>query len=176
MKTANILLKRLIVPLCALGLVLLVWGCKVSYTFSGASIDPKIQTVSVSYFPNMAAMVSTILSPTLTDALTTKLSRETRLQVVREEGDISFEGEITDYRSSPMSISGDEYAVQNRLTIVVKVRFTNNVQPEYSFDRTFTAYEDYDTNRLLTTIEGEIIPQIVEKLVDDIFNAALSNW
>lgn len=169
-------MKKLILILLV---ALTVNSCTVHYSFTGASIDPAVKTVSVAYFPNMAAMVAPILSPTLNDDLTTKIQRETRLQFVRDgiEADVSFEGEIIDYRSEPISISRDERAVQNRLTIAVRVNFVNKVQPEYSFSsKVFTAYADYDSNRMLTSAEGQLIPEIVEKLVQDIFNAAFSNW
>lgn len=152
-------------------------SCSVRYSFSGASIDPSIKTVSVGYFQNMAAMVVPILSPTFTDALTQKLQQQTRLQVVREDGDISFSGEIIDYRSDPVAISGDEYALKNRLTIGIKVTFVNPKQPQWAFvDKTFSDYEDYDSSKLLSSVEGTLIPQIVAKLVDKVFNEALANW
>lgn len=152
-------------------------GCSVSYSFSGASVDyTKSKTVSVGYFNNMAAMVSPILSPTFTDELKNKLASQTRLQLVAEDGDLSFSGEITGYSSDPVAISGDEYAMMNRLTITVRVKFVNKAEPRFSFEKTFSNYEDYNTNQLLTQVEGTLIPQIVEKLVDDIFNEALSNW
>lgn len=157
--------------------ILLGNGCSVRYSFSGASVNYALsKTVSVSYFNNMAAMVAPILSPTLTDELTRKLASQTRLQVVREDGDLAFSGEITGYSSDPVAISGEEYATQNRLTITVRVKFVNKAEPQYSFEKTFSNYEDYNTNVLLTQAEGTLIPQIVEKLVDDIFNEALSNW
>ena len=147
------------------------------YSFSGASVNYNLsKTVSVAYFTNMAAMVAPILSPTLTDELTSKLASQTRLQVVREDGDLAFSGEIICYSSDPFSISGNEYATQNRLTITVRVKFVNKKEPQYSFEKTFSNYEDYNTNILLTQAEGTLIPQIVEKLVDDIFNEAVSNW
>lgn len=152
-------------------------GCSVKYSFSGASVNYALsKTVSVSYFNNMAAMVAPILSPTLTDELTSKLASQTRLQVVREDGDLAFSGEITGYSSDPVAISGDEYALKNRLTITVKVKFVNKAEPQFSFEKTFSNYGDYNTNVLLTQAEGTLIPEIVEKLVDDIFNEALSNW
>lgn len=152
-------------------------GCSVKYSFSGASVNYNLsKTVSVAYFTNMAAMVAPILSPTLTDELTSQLASQTRLQVVREDGDLAFSGEIIGYSSDPVSISGNEYATQNRLTITVRVKFVNKKEPQYSFEKTFSNYEDYNTNILLTQAEGTLIPQIVEKLVDDIFNEALSNW
>ncbi len=166
---------KLFASLLLLG-TLLLGGCRVSYSFSGASIPPLAKTASVQSFNNMAALVSVRLAPTLTDELTARIARETRLQLVRDEGDFSFSGEITDYRSAPSSISAGEYAQRNRLTITVKVRCVNKLEPKNSFDRTFTQYADYDSNVLLTTAENTLIPQIVEKLVEDIFNAAFSNW
>lgn len=160
-----------------LSLVIGLTGCSVRYSFSGASVDyTKTKTVSIQYFNNMAAMVTPTLSPTFTDELTRKLASQTRLRVVPEDGDMSFSGEITNYQSDPVAISGDEYAIQNRLTITVRVKFVNKAEPKFSFDKTFSEYGDYNTNILLTTAEATLIPQIVEKLVDNIFNEALSNW
>lgn len=163
-----------IVLLIVLGVI--SWGCKVSYTFSGASISPDVKSCSVAYFNNMAAMVAPMLSPTLTDRLTQKIQNQTRLQIVREDGDVSFEGEIVDYSTAPIAISGDEYAMKNRLTIRVKVRFVNKKEPKLSYDKTFSSYADYDTSQMLISIESTLIPEIVDKLVDNIFNDAFSNW
>lgn len=157
---------------------LLLGGCGVSikYSLSGASIPPDAKTFSVAYFPNNATMVSPILSSTLTDALVDIFSRRTRLQQVDEGGDFAFEGEITNYTSVTSSVSSDDYALLNRLTITVKVRFTNAIDETMSFNKTFSAYEDYESTQLLTEVEGTLIPQIVDKLVTDIFMAAASNW
>ena len=160
----------------ALLVLLASGGCSVKYSLSGASISPDAKTVSIAHFPNNALMVAPILSPTFTDALQDRFARQTRLQQVREGGDLNFEGEITNYTSVPASISGNEYATKNRLTITVKVRFTNAMEPQFNFDRTFSAYQDYDTSRLLQEVEPTLIPEIVEMLVNDIFNASVSNW
>ncbi|MBQ5620494.1 MAG: LptE family protein, partial [Alistipes sp.] len=146
------------------------------YSLSGASIPPDAQTFSVAYFPNNATMVSPILSSTLTDALVDMFSRRTRLQQVEEGGDFAFEGEITNYTSTTSSVSSDDYALLNRLTITVKVRFTNAIDETMSFNKTFSAYEDYDSTQLLTEVEGTLIPEIVDKIVTDIFMASASNW
>ena len=152
-------------------------SCTVKYSFSGASIPAAAQTVSIAYFPNNAAMVAPILSSTLTEALKDRFSRQTRLQQVPDGGDLAFEGEIVNYTSTTASVSSQEYAVLNRLTITVRVRFTNAIEPQYNINnRTFSAFADYDSNKLLQEVEGALIPEIVEKLVDDIFNAAVSNW
>ena len=174
--TLTMIKRRYILPLIGV-LLLLTSSCTVKYSFSGASVNYALsKTVSVSYFNNMAAMVAPLLSPTLTDELTSKLASQTRLQVVPEDGDLSFSGEITGYSSDPVAISGDEYAIQNRLTITVKVKFVNKNEPQYSFEKTFSNYGDYNTDILLSQAENTMIPEIVEKLVDDIFNEALSNW
>ena len=160
----------------AAGLLLAGCGYKVNYSLSGASIPPDAKTFSVAYFPNNAPMVAPILSSTLTDALRDKFTRQTRLTQVDEGGDFAFEGEIINYTSTTASVSSDDYALLNRLTITIKVRFTNALDEKQSWNRTFTAYEDYESTRLLTEVEGELIPQIVDKLVTDIFQASAANW
>ncbi len=167
----------MIKKLLSLTLVALVMmACKISYTFSGASISEDVKTASIAYFNNQAPMVAPILSPTLTDALTQKIQQQTRLEITREDGDVMFSGEIIDYTSAPISISADEYAQQNRLTIKVKVKFENTKEPNLSYDKVFTAYEDYSTTQMLVAVESQLIPEIVEKLVEEIFNDAFANW
>ena len=151
-------------------------SCSIKYSFTGASISPEVKTYSVADFPNVAPLMSPILAPTFTAALMEKMARSTSLSQVRSEGDMSFVGEIVDYSSSPVAVTGDEYASQNRLTITVRVKFVNRFQPKNDYDKRFSAYEDYDNNKMLQSVEPTLIPQIVEKLVTDIFNEAASNW
>lgn len=151
-------------------------SCTVKYSLSGASIPPDAKTFSVAYFPNNAPMVAPILSATLTDELTQRFASRTSLVQVEEGGDFAFEGEIVGYSSTTSSVSSGDYALQNRLTISVKVKFTNAIDDKMSFNKNFSAYADYDSTKLLTEVESELIPQIVEQLVTDIFQAAASNW
>ena len=169
------MIKR-IIAFVAAAVLLTSCGVAIKYSLSGASIPPDAKTFSVAYFTNNATMVSPILSSTLTDALVDIFSRRTRLQQVEEGGDFAFEGEITNYTSTTSSVSSDDYALLNRLTITVKVRFTNAIDETMSFNKTFTAYEDYDSTQLLTEVEGTLIPEIVDKLVTDIFMESASNW
>ncbi len=166
---------------CVAALFLLFGGCSVKYSLSGASISPLAKTFSVTYFPNNATMVAPILSATLTDALQERFIRQARLRQVNENGDLHMEGEITNYTSTPSSITSDasgvQGAAQNRLTVTVRVRFTNAIDPQWNFNnRTFSAYLDYPSTQLLQSAEPTLIPQLVEILVEDIFNAAVSNW
>ena len=167
-------MKRLLILLCAA--VTLLTACTVKYSLSGASIPPDAKTFSVAYFPNNAPMVAPILSATMTDELTQRFASRTNLAQVEEGGDFAFEGEIVGYSSTTSSVSSGDYALQNRLTITVKVKFTNAIDDKMSFNKNFSAYADYDSTRLLNEVESELIPQIVEQLVTDIFHAAASNW
>ena len=159
-----------------IALTAILVSCTVKYSLSGASIPPDAKTFSVAYFPNNAPMVAPVLSATLTDELTQRFASRTSLMQVEEGGDFAFEGEIVGYSSTTSSVSSGDYALQNRLTISVKVKFTNAIDDKMSFNRNFSAYADYDSTKLLTEVESELIPQIVEQLVTDIFQAAASNW
>lgn len=155
----------------------LLIGCTVKYTLSGASIPPNAKTVSIAYFQNNATLVAPSLSSALTDALQTKFMRQTKLELFPEDGDLSFEGEITGYTVNPASITSNDMAAMNRLTITVKVTFKNKIDPSFDFsNRSFSAYQDYSVSQDLATAEGVLIPELVTVLVDDIFNAAVSNW
>ena len=152
-------------------------GYKVTYNLSGGSIPPAAQTFSVAYFPNNAPMVAPTLSNALTEGLRDKFSRQTRLQQVEEGGDFAFEGEITNYTSNTSSVSSGDYALQNRLTITVKVHFQNAVDQTMSFsNKTFSSYADYDASQLLVDVQDQLIEEIVEALVNDIYMAAAGNW
>ncbi|MDR2936845.1 MAG: LPS assembly lipoprotein LptE [Rikenellaceae bacterium] len=161
----------------ALLLLVLLPACRVTYGFRQGAIDPAIKTVSIPFFPNSATLVAPTLSSTLTDALQDRFARQTKLQLVRGElGDMAFEGEVIGYTTAPSAISADEYSIRNKLTITVKVKFSNRLQPQYNFDRTFTAFTEYPTTQLLTDVEPTLIPELCEMLVEDIFNAATSTW
>ena len=160
--------------LCAATLLV---GCTVKYSFSGASIPLEAKTVSIAYFPNNAPMVAPTLSNVLTEGLRDKFSRQTRLQQVEEGGDFAFEGEITNYTSTTASVSSGDYALMNRLTITVKVNFQNAVDQTTSFNaKTFSSYADYDASQLLVDVQDQLIEEIVEDLVNDIYMAAAGNW
>ena len=154
-------------------------GCRVNYSLSGASIHPDARTVSIPFFPNNAAYVSPTLSPTFTDALQNKFMNQTKLELVREDGDIAIQGEIVGYTSVPTAVTAAETApaAMNRLTMTVRVSIENRYQPEYSFqNRSFSQYVDYPSSQMLSAAEGELIPELVRMLVDDIFAAAVQNW
>ena len=157
------------------GLVLLS-SCKVKYSFSGASIPAAAKTISIQYFQNRASLVQPSLSQTLTESLIDRCKSQTGLQLVNGPGDVNFEGEITDYKTATLTISGDARAAVNRFTISVRVRYTNILEPESSYEQVFSRHEDYDSNLDLSQVEQSLSTKIVELLVEDIFNRAFVNW
>jgi hypothetical protein len=169
-------IKKILITMIILAGSFLLPSCKVAYTFTGASIAADVKTFSVYYFPNRARLVNPTLSSDLTEQLKEKLLRQTSLREEEENGDLIFEGQITNYEVRPMSIQKEDMAAQNRLTISVRLKYTNNRNHEQDFDRTFSSYEDFPSNLNLTDVESSIVPEILEKLLDDIFNATIANW
>jgi hypothetical protein len=155
---------------------LITSGCKISYTFTGASISPQVKTISIQYFNNRASLVQPGLSQYITDALIDKCKAQTKLGLTNEIGDVNFEGEITDYNTRPLTVSADATAAMNRFTITIKVKFTNSVDPDLSYEQSFSRYEDYDSNVDLSLVEKDLSEKIVALLVEDIFNQAFVNW
>ncbi|MBK9389452.1 MAG: LptE family protein [Bacteroidetes bacterium] len=151
-------------------------GCKVTYSFSGASISPQIKTLSVQNFLNRAALVQPGLDQTFTDALIDKCKAQTSLEIISNLGDVSFEGEITEYKTMPLTVAADAYAAMNRFSVTVRVKYTNTVDSDLSFDQSFTRYEDYDSSLDLSAVEQDLVEKIVELIIEDIFNKAFVNW
>ncbi len=151
-------------------------SCKINYSMTGVNLPPEIKTFSVQYFPNRAPVVQATLSQKFTDALKDKITGQTSLEEINGIGDVDFSGEIKNYETRPMAITGNEVAALNRLTITVRVKYTNNVNPDGSFDTSFSRYEDYDSNQDLSSVEDDLTSKIVEQLVEDIFNKAFVNW
>lgn len=155
-------------------------ACKVSYSFTGASISPEVKTVYVDYFANRARVVNPLLSQTFTEAMKDKFVNETGLSMNSDQGDLEFSGEITGYEVRPLSIQqgeeGRDFASQNRLTVSVKVKFVNNKDHEQDFNTSFSAYYDWESTLNLTDIEDDAMEDIVEQLIDDIFNKSVANW
>ena len=151
-------------------------ACKISYSFSGVNISPEVLTYSVDYFPNRSALVQAQLSQVFTDALMDKIQGNTSLDLSNQGGDVQFSGEITGYETRPTAITSEETAARNRLTITVRVKYSNVVEPELDFDSSFSRYEEYDASANLTDVEEPLIELIVENLVEDIFNRAFISW
>ncbi len=146
------------------------------YSFSGASLDPKDKTVNVKFFQNRAAIINPNLSQLFTEKLKDRFVSQTKLELVDFNGDLTFGGEITEYSTKPIAITQNEQAESNRLTITVHVKFTSVNNPKFDFDSSFSRYADYESSKLLTDVEDDLSGQIVNELIDDIFNKSVVNW
>ena len=168
---------QLIIWLTLVATVATLSSCLISYRFNGASIDySKTQSISIADFPNNAAMVNPNLSNNLSEGIRDIYSRQTRLQILRRGGDMELEGEIVDYALTPMAISADNLSAETKLTITIKVRFTNNKAPEESFEKTYSAYQTFDSSRLLTDVQDELCATMITELAENIYNDTVAKW
>lgn len=147
------------------------------YSFTGTSIQPDVKTVTINYFEYLAPKVNPSLSNQLTEALQEKFIRLTKLELVDIDGDLEIVGAVTGYDVKASSITANEQAAQNRLTVNVKISFVNRKYPEEGFDdKSFSAYQDFDATQSLDAVEATLCEDIVEQLCEDIFNATVAQW
>jgi hypothetical protein len=135
-----------------------------------------LETVSVAYFQNRAALAPPTLSQYLTEEFRDLCERQTNLVLVSGTGDAHFEGEITAYSTRPMAISGGDKEQLTRFTIGIRVRYTNSQDDEWSFEKTFSQYRDYESNQNFESVKAGLTEEIIEDITEDIFNAAFVNW
>ncbi len=153
--------------------LLLFYNC---YSLNGSSLDPEIKTIQIELFPNYAPLQNVSLSQNFSNDLRDRFQQRTPLDVVSGSADISISGEITDYNESYTSVTSNEEAQQNRLTIKIKVNYENNIDTTKSFTKTFQAYEQYPGDKTLTQAEGTIVPVITGRIIDQIFNSIVTDW
>ena len=165
-------MKRLLAITAAAVLVL---SCGI-YSFTGTSIQADVNTITIPYVEYKALRVNPSLAGDLTEALKEKFRKLTRLEQVDVDGDLELVCEVTGYDVKATAITADEQAAQNRLTVTVKVEFTNRKYPEDDVSKTFSAYEDFDATQSLDAVESTLCETIIEKLVEDIFNATVAQW
>ena len=150
-------------------------GCGI-YSFSGTSIQPDVKTICIEPVVNKATKVNPSLANTLTEALNDKYRKLTKLEQVTEAGDLNLLVTIESYDVRASAVTAGDVAAMNRLTVTCKVVFTNVLHPEDNLEQNFAGYEDYDSNNSLDMVEGQLCETIVQKIVDDIFNATVAQW
>ena len=158
-------------------MALMCTSCSFTWHMNGTSINYDVyKTINVAEFPIRAALVYPPLQQTFENELLNNISRNTRLQEIDGPSDIDLSGEITGYSLSPQAVGTDAYATETRLTITVRVKYTDNKNPAKSVDQTFSAYRQFSSDLLLTDVQDELCQQISEELVNLIFNATLGDW
>ena len=163
---------RLFLPVVLMSLLA---ACGI-YKFNDTSIAPDVYTISVYNIDHRAMKVNPTLSNTLTVALQDQYRKLTKLEMLEDGGDLEVSGYIASYDVTPTAVTSDEVAAQNRLTITVKITFKNNKHPEEDFEKSFAAFQDFDSTISLDAVEAQLVDEIVEILVEDIFNATVANW
>ena len=155
----------------------LATSCSISYSFSGSSVDyTKVSSISIRDFPNVATLVYAPLAQQFSEALKDKYTRQTKLRVLPEGGDMDLEGEITGYSFMPLAVAENTFAAQTRLTITVCVRFTNRTDPNQDFERTFSAKSEFDNTFSITDVQDELCDVIMKEIIDLIYNATVATW
>lgn len=153
-------------------------SCSFKYSFTGAGgVDyTKVRSISIKDFPNMAPLVYAPLSQQFTEELKDKYTRQTKLQMLREGGDLDLEGEITGYNFTSMTVTDGQYASQTRLTITVRVRYTNNTNPDDDFEQSFSAYDEFSNTQTIDQVQDQLCKGIIKEIIDQIFNETIAKW
>ena len=146
------------------------------YTFSGASISPEIKNIKISYFINEAENFKANLDRDITQKLTDFIIEQTDLSVNNDNYEIEINGKIISYDITPISISSNDFANQNRLSISVNIDFKNYINEKENYNQKFTRYVDYKSDQNIEEIESELSDQIIEEICIDIFNKTFVNW
>lgn len=167
-------MKKIKIIIATLIVAITITSCGI-YNFTGTG-DLNAKTYQVNFFQNTAPIIEPGLDRDFTLALQDLILNQTSLDLVRANGDLVYEGEIVEYRVSPMSATANNTAAQNRLTIGVQVRFTHTNRPEDDFDQRFSFFYDYPATTQLINVQDAAYQEIFERLTQDIFNASLAKW
>ena len=147
------------------------------YSFSGTSIKPDVETITIEPVVNNALKVNPTLANSFTEALKDKFKKLTSLKDVEEDGDLQLIVTIESYDVRAQAVTANEVAAQNRLTVTAKATFINVLHPEESFEnKQFAAYQDYNSELSLDSVEAALCDDILDTLVEDIFNASVAQW
>jgi Lipopolysaccharide-assembly len=159
-----------------MGLVLLILsGCGI-YSFSGGQFSGA-KTFSVSFFKPQTPLASQVYAQRFTEALKDLLLSQSPLKLTERDGELQYEGAITEYKVAPIGVSsGTETASKNRLTITVKVKYTNQLEKDLSFEKTFSKFADFDAGKDLFSVQEDLWQQINDQLLQEIYNASVGNW
>lgn len=157
--------------------LLMLGGCSISYRFNGGTIDySQIRSISIADVDNRAPIVYPTLAQTLGERIKDMYTSRTRLDQLPRGGDLELEVTVTGYDLSTMSVSQDNYADRTSFSITLQVKYVNNVNTKESFDRSFKAHRDFDRSTPFAQVQDQLIDEIVDDLIKQIFNATVENW
>lgn len=160
-----------------LSLLMLQTACSVTYKFNGSSINyEKVKSISIDKFPIRSAYVWSPMESMFYNAITDEYAQKTKLEVLKRNGDLQLSGEIVEYSQTNKAIAADGFAAQTQLKVSVNVRFTNNSNHDEDFERRFSATAEYDSSQQLNAVQEELVQEMIDDIVDQIFNATVANW
>ena len=160
-----------------MAMVFALVSCKVSYKLNGASIDYNtIKTITIDAFTNRASYQWAPMAPMFNNTLSDFYNRQTKLRQVKRDGDLAVSGEITSYDQTNKSISASGYSSMVQLKMTVKVKFVNTKEHKDDFEKSFSATREYDSSQQLSSVQEELVQQMIDDIVDQIFNATVANW
>lgn len=152
-------------------------ACSISYKFIGTSIDyTKTKTISLDKFPIRANYVWSPMESMFYNSLSDAFAQKTKLTVLKRGGDLQLSGEIVEYSQTNKSISSDGYSAQVQLKMTVNVRFVNNINHDEDFEQRFSATSEYDSSQQLAAVQEQLVQEMIDDIVDQIFNATVANW
>jgi len=151
-------------------------SCKVKYSLNGATIPIEAKTISVAFFANNTKLGTPSISQKFTEKLRDVVSTQTNLSLMKQNGDLQFDGAIIDYNVAPVSIQSNDLAANNRLTITVNVKYTNKFDASKNFEQNFSRFADFKASTSISSQEDVLLTEINRQLTEDIFNRAFNNW
>lgn len=160
----------------AIVLSLGIAGCKPHFSLNGATIPIEAKTISVAQFTNNTTLAGPTTAQKFTEKLRDMVSSQTSLALVKQNGDLQFEGYISSYNVAPVSIQSNDQAAMNRLTMSVMVKYSNRFDETKNFEQEFTRFADFQASQSLAAAEANLLTEINRQLTEDIFNKAFNNW
>ena len=158
-------------------LLISVSSCRISYSFRTASIDYDLtKTLQIAHFVNQAPLVYPPLEQRFNEEMKDMFTRNTRLQLVNQNGDMEIEGEIVGYELTPMAVQEDAFASETRLTMTVRMRFRNNKIDAPEIEERISANRTFPSNTVFDSVQDQLINELIKEIVDQIFNATMANW
>lgn len=155
----------------------IVSSCRMSYTFRTASIDYDLtKTLFIGHFVNQAPLVYPPLEQRFNEEMQDMFTRNTRLQLVNQNGDMEIEGEIVSYELTPLAVQEDAFASETRLTMTVRMRFRNNKIDVPEREETISANRTFSSNTVFDSVQDQLTNELIEEIVDQIFNTTMANW
>lgn len=154
-----------------------VSSCRVSYSFRGTSINYDLtKTLQIAHFVNQAPLVYPPLEQRFNEEMKDMFTRNTRLQLVNQNGDMEIEGEIVGYELTPMAVQEDAFASETKLTMTVRMRFRNNKTDEPEIEERISANRIFSSNEVFDSVQDQLLSELITEIIDQIFNATMSNW